>query len=128
MHLWHLQIVVFHHLIKWFAMTGTSIHVDCPIMLHNESSGLREVCLKVADEVNGFCSVVFAATSKEIGKPKLPKADYMISILVLDCITQIDVMICGSEEGSMEQVLTIFTIGSKEGVLNNCCFCLLQPL
>lgn len=70
MHLWHLQIVVFHHLIRWFAMTGMSIHVYCPIMLHNESSGLKEVCLKVADEVNSFCSIVFAATSEEIGKPK----------------------------------------------------------
>ena len=94
MHLWHLQIVVFHHLIKWFAMTRMSIHVYCPIMLHNESSGLREVCSKVANEINSFCGVVFAATSEGIGEPKLPKSDYMISILVLDCITQIDVMIC----------------------------------
>ena len=75
-------------------MTRTSIHVYCPIMLHNKSSGLGKICLQVADEVNGFCSVVFAATPKEIEKPKLPKPDDVISILMLDRITQIDVVIC----------------------------------
>ena len=89
---------MFDHLVNWFSVACSSCSVHSSVVDSYICYVLWGVGLYVADQIGCLIGIIFASQGKEIWQPQFPMPDYVLTILISNCLPQIII-----QESSMHE-------------------------